>query len=149
MRGMCTGPLCRCGAAALQRPSFSQFSWQAVWYSAPDLPSVAQRFCKPRCSYHRGPGPWISRALLRLLGASARKSLLRRLLYLCICCVLVFPCHIITPPDVVLFSYIRGRLSIVRFYWGCSPSAVGLFVATSLRLWQESSFLTGIPPCMP
>ncbi len=31
-----------------------------------------------------------------------------------------------TPPDVVLFSYIWGLVSIVRFYWGCSITSAAI-----------------------
>ena len=34
--------------------------------------------------------------------------------------------HVKRPPNVVLFSCIRGLLSVVRFYWSCS--AGGLFL---------------------
>ena len=45
-----------------------------------------------------------------------------------------FPRHIHTPPDVVpLFSYIRGLLSIVRFYW---------FGSYAVRLFRAMIFLT-------
>ena len=40
--------------------------------------------------------------------------------------VWVVPCHVITPSDVLLFSYIRGLLSIVWFYWGGTKGG-GLF----------------------
>ena len=47
-------------------------------------------------------------------------------------CVYSFLAMIIPPDVVLLFSYIRGVLSIVRFYWTCANKIVGLFF--SLRL---------------
>ena len=49
-----------------------------------------------------------------------------------IVCLLIQPFHILDmmmPPDVVLlFSYIRGLLSIVRFYWGGSIKRSGAVI---------------------
>ena len=48
---------------------------------------------------------------------------------------------ITAPPDAVLFSYIRGCFSIVRFYWSCSESSPDINLLLNRFVYHQSKFV--------
>ena len=54
-----------------------------------------------------------------------------------------------TPPDVVLFSYIRGLFVYCPFFWGCSHDRTGIFIVQALLVWRHEIRVVVCPPPQP